>query len=144
MLMFQCHSMQYPPLASCVKKRLRCGPGFRCKTCSNIVDNVPGTQQHTSWTTWDSHNFWSAYKVYLRNYPAYTFCFYIFCSVIPVLLNSTCFVQLRAGEMKHTRIKRNPITRGKIKPSMNHNLHKWSSKRLQLINVGSESTLICV
>ena len=32
---------------SCVKKSSRCGPGCRCKNCSNTVANVPGTQQHS-------------------------------------------------------------------------------------------------
>ena len=33
---------------SCVKKGCRCGPGCRCKNCSNnAVANVPGTQQHS-------------------------------------------------------------------------------------------------
>ena len=33
---------------SCVKKGCRCGPGCRCKNCSNTVANVPGTQQHNT------------------------------------------------------------------------------------------------
>ena len=35
---------------SCVKKGSRCGPGCRCKNCSNSVNtvaNIPGTQQHS-------------------------------------------------------------------------------------------------
>ena len=34
---------------SCVKKGSRCGPGCRCKNCSNSINTVasiPGTQQH--------------------------------------------------------------------------------------------------
>ena len=37
---------------SCVKKGSKCGPGCRCKNCSNSVNSnfvasVPGTQQHS-------------------------------------------------------------------------------------------------
>ena len=97
----------------------------------------------TTWRMLVSLIFRSAYhSVYLGLFPVYTLSFCTFCSLIPVLSNGTCFMQLRRGETKRARLKRTLVGRGTIEPSVNNGFPTRSGKRQQLETLDLESRLI--